>query len=81
MVEFGCVGAEQKVGDSLVCGVVYHRKMRPTQLLIELSWVWQLLKCETTRYKVVHKSPTFISRRMQLSQTLYTDYFIGMDDV
>ena len=44
MVEFGCVGAEEKWGTVLVFGVVcgfvvYLRKIRPTQLLVELSWV------------------------------------------
>ena len=43
-VEFGCVGAEIKW--DTVCGfvvlvvvVVFHRKIRPTQLWVELSWV------------------------------------------
>ena len=42
MVEFGCVGAEKKWGSVLVLVVwfvVYHRKIRPTQLWVELSWV------------------------------------------
>ena len=26
LVEFGCVGAEKKVGDGLVCGVVFLEK-------------------------------------------------------
>ena len=48
MVEFGCVGAEIKWDTVLVlwfCGfvvlwfVVLHRKIRPTQLWVELSWV------------------------------------------
>ena len=45
MVEFGCVGAEKKW--DTVCGFVVlwfcgcglHRKIRPTQLWVELSWV------------------------------------------
>ena len=46
MVEFGCVGAEIKWDTVLVlwfcgcgCGLVLHRKIRPTQLWVELSWV------------------------------------------
>ena len=42
LVEFGCVGAEKKWGSVLVLVVlvvVYHRKIRPTQLWVELSWV------------------------------------------
>ena len=44
MVEFGCVGAEIK-WDTVCglwfcgCGVVLHRKIRVTQLWVELSWV------------------------------------------
>ena len=34
------VEAEKKLW--MVCGL--HRKIRPTQLCFELSWVWQLLK-------------------------------------
>ena len=40
LVDFGCVGAEKKWGSVvLVVLVVYHRKIRPTQLWVELSWV------------------------------------------
>ena len=41
LVEFGCVGAEKKWGSVLVVVivVVYHRKIRPTLLWVELSWV------------------------------------------
>ena len=39
MVEFGCVGAEIKWDTVLVCGLVLHRKIRLTQLWVELSWV------------------------------------------
>ena len=37
LVEFGCVGAEKKWGSVLV--VWFIRKIRPTQLWVELSWV------------------------------------------
>ena len=40
LVEFVCVGAEKKWGSVCGCGgLVYHRKIRPTQLWVELSWV------------------------------------------
>ena len=39
LVEFGCVGAEKKLRMVWFCGfVVYHWKIRPTQLCVELSW-------------------------------------------
>ena len=46
MVEFGCVGAEIKWDTVwfcglwfVVCGLWFPRKIRPTQLWVELSWV------------------------------------------
>ena len=45
MVEFDCVRAEKKWGSVLVCGGCgcglwwFIRKIRPTQLWVELSWV------------------------------------------
>ena len=42
LVEFGCVGAEKKWGSvSVWFGLVWfiHRKIRPTQLWVELSCV------------------------------------------
>ena len=59
MVEFGCVGAEIKWDTVWFCGlwfvvVVFHRKIRLTQLWVELSWVVATMVITMAKLRMAH---------------------------